>query len=155
MSLEVWDEVVAVDQRGVYLSCLAAGRRMALRGAGSIVTIASVAGLRSMPLHAYAPAKAAVISITQNLAVEWGRSGVRVNAVAPAGVMTPLMEEWADSQYDAAAALKMVDSWHPLGRMATIEEIGEVCAFLASDEASFITGQVICPDGGAALGYRR
>ena len=49
----------------------------------------------------------------------------------------------------------MVDSWHPLGRMATIEEIGEVCAFLASDEASFLTGQAICPDGGAALGYRR
>lgn len=49
----------------------------------------------------------------------------------------------------------MVDSWHPIGRMATIEEIGEVCVFLASEEAAFITGQAICPDGGAALGYRR
>ncbi len=56
---------------------------------------------------------------------------------------------------DAAAALKEVDAWHPLGRMATIEEIGEVCAFLLSAEAAFITGQAICPDGGAALGYRR
>jgi NAD(P)-dependent dehydrogenase (short-subunit alcohol dehydrogenase family) len=69
--------------------------------------------------------------------------------------MTPLMREWADTQYDPKAALAMVDSWHMLGRMATIEEIGEVCAFLASDEASFLTGQAICPDGGAALGYRR
>ena len=55
----------------------------------------------------------------------------------------------------AADRLTLVDSWHPLGRMATIDEIGEVCAFLASDEAAFVTGQVICPDGGAALGYRR
>ena len=81
--------------------------------------------------------------------------GIRVNAVCPAGVMTPLMVEWANTQYDPAAALKMVDSWHPIGRMATIEEMGEVCAFLASDEAAFITGQAICPDGGAPLGYRR
>ena len=70
-----------------------------------------------------------------------------------AGVMTPLMQDWAQSEYDPAAALAMVDRWHPLGRMATAEEIGEVCAFLASREASFITGQVICPDGGASLGY--
>ena len=60
-----------------------------------------------------------------------------------------------DRRDRSMAALKMVDSWHPLGRMATIEEIGEVCAFLASAEASFITGQAICPDGGAPLGYRR
>jgi len=69
--------------------------------------------------------------------------------------MTPLMKEWAATQYDPNTALKTVDSQHPLGRMATIEEIGEVCAFLLSAEAAFITGQAICPDGGAALGYRR
>ncbi|MEA1952040.1 MAG: SDR family oxidoreductase, partial [Planctomycetota bacterium] len=63
-------------------------------------------------------------------------------------------KDWANSQYDSQAALEKVDRWHPLGRMATIEEIGEVCAFLASDEAAFMTGQVVCPDGGASLGYR-
>ena len=77
-------------------------------------------------------------------------AGRLANGEKPAGVMTPLMREWAESQYDPQAALAMVDSWHPIGRMATIEEIGEVCAFLASDEAAFVTGQVICPDGGAA-----
>ena len=88
----------------------------------------------------------------QGLGAGSGAEGIRVNAVCPAGVMTPLMQEWANTQYDPSAALRMVDSWHPIGRMATIEEIGEVCAFLASDEASFITGQAICPDGGAAPG---
>jgi L-fucose dehydrogenase len=65
------------------------------------------------------------------------------------------MKEWACSQWDVTEALKIVDSQHPIGRMAKPAEIGEVCAFLASDEASFITGQAICVDGGAALGYRR
>ena len=74
--------------------------------------------------------------------------------LAPAGTTwMNLMQEWADSEYDPRAALEMVDHWHLVGRMATIEEIGEVCAFLASSEASFMTGQVICPDGGAGLGY--
>ena len=94
------------------------------------------------------------MGLSRALALDLAADGVRVNAVCPAGVMTPLMREWADTEYDPEAALKMVDSWHPLGRMATIEEMGEVCAFLASDEASFVTGQTICPDGGAMLGYR-
>jgi NAD(P)-dependent dehydrogenase (short-subunit alcohol dehydrogenase family) len=67
--------------------------------------------------------------------------------------MTPLVMEWAQSEYDPAEAIESVHRWHLLGRMATSEEIGEICAFLASDEASFLTGQVICADGGAALSY--
>jgi NAD(P)-dependent dehydrogenase (short-subunit alcohol dehydrogenase family) len=102
----------------------------------------------------YVSTKAGQLGLSRALALDLAPDGVRVNAVCPAGVMTPLMREWADTEYDPEAALKMVDSWHPLGRMATIEEMGEVCAFLASDEASFITGQTICPDGGAMLGYR-
>ena len=103
----------------------------------------------------YVSSKAGQIGLTKALALDLAPESVRVNAVCPAGVMTPLMQEWADTQYDPKAALAMVDRWHPLGRMATIEEIGEVCAFLASEEASFVTGQAICPDGGAPLGYRR
>jgi len=102
---------------------------------------------------AYVSTKAGQIGLTRALALDLAADGVRVNAVCPAGVMTPLMQEWADTEYDPQEALRMVDRWHPLGRMATSEEVGEVCAFLASAEASFITGQVICPDGGAALGY--
>ena len=123
---------------------------------GSIINMSSKVGeIGQQAAPAYVASKAGQIGLTKALAIDLAPLGVRVIAVAPAGVMTPLMEEWAQSQYDPSAALRMVDSWHLPGRMATIEEIGEVCAFLASDEASFITGQVICPDGGAALGYRR
>jgi L-fucose dehydrogenase len=123
---------------------------------GSIINMSSeVALIGQAAAPAYVTTKAGQIGLTRALALDLAPDGIRVNAVCPAGVMTPLMRQWADTQYDPAAALKMVDSWHPIGRMATIEEIGEVCAFLASDEAAFLTGQAICPDGGAALGYRR
>ncbi len=123
---------------------------------GCIINMSSeVALMGQSDAPSYVSSKAGQIGLTKALAVDLGPEGVRVNAVCPAGVMTPLMKEWADTQYDPKAALEMVGGWHLLGRMATIEEIGEVCAFLASDEASFITGQAICPDGGASLGYRR
>ena len=123
---------------------------------GNIINMSSEVGLIGQAAApSYVSSKAGQIGLTKALALDLATDGIRVNAVCPAGVMTPLMQEWANTQYDAAAALKMVDSWHPIGRMATIEEIGEVCAFLASDEASFVTGQAICPDGGAPLGYRR
>jgi NAD(P)-dependent dehydrogenase (short-subunit alcohol dehydrogenase family) len=123
---------------------------------GSIINMSSEVGLIGQAMAvSYVSTKAALIGLTKALALDLAQEGVRVNAVCPAGVQTPLMREWAATQYDPQAALKLVDSWHPLGRMATAEEIGRVCAFLASDDASFITGQAICPDGGAALGYRR
>lgn len=123
---------------------------------GCIINMSSeVALIGQAQAPAYVTTKAGQLGLTRALALDLAADGVRVNAVCPAGVMTPLMQEWANTQYDPDAALEMVDSWHPLGRMATIEEIGEVCAFLASNEAGFVTGQTICPDGGAMLGYRR
>ena len=123
---------------------------------GAIINMSSEVGLIGQAAApSYVSSKAGQIGLTKALALDLAPEGIRVNAVCPAGVMTPLMQQWASTQYDPVAALKMVDSWHPIGRMAAIEEIGEVCAFLASDEASFITGQAICPDGGAPLGYRR
>jgi L-fucose dehydrogenase len=121
---------------------------------GCIINMSSEVGLIGQAAAvAYVSSKAGQIGLTKALALDLAPEGIRVNAVCPAGVMTPLMQEWANSQFNPAAALKTIDSWHPIGRMATIEEMGEVCAFLASDEASFVTGQAICPDGGASLGY--
>lgn len=140
-----WDRVIAVNQRGLYLSCLAVGRRMALRGTGSIVTIASVAGLRAMPLHGYAPSKAAVISITQNLAVEWGRSGVRVNAIAPGYTLTPALKAAIDRGERNPAD---IEDNTAQGRLIEPDEIAEGVLFLLSDNARAISGITLPVDAG-------
>ncbi len=145
LTMAVWDHVVAVDQRGVYVCCRAFGTRMARRGAGAIVNIASIAGMRSMPLHAYAPAKAAVIGITEALAAEWGRSGVRVNAVAPGFVLTPALQAAVDAGQRDLTRLAEAAA---LGRLVRADEIASACAFLASGEASAITGVSLAVDAG-------
>jgi len=140
-----WDHVVRVDQRGTYVACLAFGRRMAARGRGAIVNIASVAGMRSMPLHAYAPAKAAVISMTECLAAEWGRSGVRVNAVSPGYTRTPALQAAIDRGQRDVAALEANSA---LGRMVEPAEIAKAVAFLLGADAAAITGANLPVDAG-------
>lgn len=137
MPMTIWDDVVRVDQRGTYVACMAFARAMLARGHGSIVNIASVAGMRSMPLHAYAPAKAAVISMTQCLAAEWGPSGVRVNAVSPGYTLTPALKSAIDRGERDVSSLTVNA---PLQRLVAPDEIGRAVAFLASDAASDITG---------------
>jgi NAD(P)-dependent dehydrogenase (short-subunit alcohol dehydrogenase family) len=149
MSMADWDNVVAIDQRGVYVSCLAAGRRMARRGGGAIVNIASIAGMRSMPLHSYAPAKAAVISITESLASEWGRSGVRVNAVAPGYTLTPALKAAIDEGRRDPTALAENTA---MGRLVEPSEIADAVSFLASGEAKAITGVTLPVDAGWLVG---
>ncbi|GAY11185.1 SDR family NAD(P)-dependent oxidoreductase [Pseudonocardia sp. N23] len=140
-----WDEVLRVDLRGTWLCAVEFGRRMAVRGQGSIVTIASVAGMRSMPLHAYTPAKAGVIAMTADLATEWGRSGVRVNSVAPGYTLTPLLRERIDSGERDPSNLAGESA---LGRMVDAEEVARAVCFLASDEASAVTGVNLPVDAG-------
>ena len=154
-SVEEFEKLLRLNLTSTFIGCKFAVPHLR-KTHGCIINLSSeVALIGQAAAPSYVASKAGQIGLTRALALDLAPEGVRVNAVCPAGVMTPLMQDWASTQYDPQAALKMVDSWHPLGRMATAEEIGEVCAFLASDEASFITGQVICPDGGAALGYRR
>jgi NAD(P)-dependent dehydrogenase (short-subunit alcohol dehydrogenase family) len=154
-SVEDYEALLRLNLVSAFMGCKFAVPHLR-KTRGCIINMSSEVGLIGQAAApAYVSTKAAEIGLTKALALDLAPEGIRVNAVCPAGVMTPLMEEWANTQYDPAAALKMVDSWHPIGRMATIEEIGEVCAFLASEEASFMTGQAICPDGGAPLGYRR
>lgn len=145
LPLSSWDQVVRVDQRGTYVASLAFGRRMARRGCGAIVNIASIAGMRSMPLHAYAPAKAAVISMTECLAAEWGRSGVRVNAVSPGYTRTPALQAAIDRGQRDPTALEENSA---LGRMVEPEDIAKAVAFLASDDAAAITGVNLPVDAG-------
>lgn len=141
----IWDKVLDVDLRGTWLCAVAVGRRMATRGGGSIVTIASIAGMRSMPLHSYTPAKAAVIAMTADLATEWGRSGVRVNSVSPGYVLTPLLQDQIDQGQRDPANLVEASA---LGRMVRTDEVAEAVCFLASDAASAITGVNLPVDAG-------
>ena len=137
LPMSSWDNVVRIDQRGTYVASVAFGRRMAKRGRGCIINIASVAGMRSMPLHAYTPAKAAVIAMTECLASEWGRSGVRVNVVSPGYTLTPLLQAAIDKgQRDVSK----INENSALGRMVRPEEVARAICFLASEDASAITG---------------
>jgi NAD(P)-dependent dehydrogenase (short-subunit alcohol dehydrogenase family) len=145
LSMKEWDLVNHIDLRGTYLCCAVFGAAMALRGRGAIVNIASVAGMRSGPLHAYGPAKAAVISLTECLAAEWGPSGVRVNAVSPGFTRTPALDKGVEK--------KVMDIDHmarssAFGRLVEADEIAAAVGFLASDLASGMTGANLPVDAG-------
>jgi len=145
LSMKEWDFVLDVDLRGTYLCCVSFGKRMRLRRRGAIVNIASVAGMRSGPLHGYGPAKAGVLSMTECLAAEWGPGGIRVNAVSPGFTLTPALEKGFATHTLAEQAL--TDS-SALGRLVQAEEIAAAVGFLASDLASAITGINLPVDAG-------
>lgn len=148
-SIEQWDLVQRIDLRGTYLCARAFSTGMLARRSGAIVNISSVAGSRSMPLHAYSPAKAAVISMTQCLAAEWGPSGVRVNSVAPGYTLTPMLEEAiARGEREVAGALQNT----PLGRLVRPEEVAHAVSFLLGERAGAITGVDLPVDGGWLVG---
>ena len=141
-----WDKIVDVDLRGTYIACVKAGQRMALRGRGSIVNIASIGGMMNGPLHAYGPAKAAVIMMTGNLAGEWGRSGVRVNAISPGHTLTAFIKDKIDA---GARDPFPLEDFTALGRMVLPDEVANAVLFLASDMSSAVTGANIPVDCGA------
>lgn len=144
-----FDEVVRVNQRGLYLCCVAFGHRMAARRRGAIVNIASISGMVSMPLHAYGPAKAAVISITECLAAEWGPAGVRINAVSPGYTLTPAVQSAIDKgQRDPSVLARSA----ALQRMIDPAEIATAVAFLLSPAASAVTGINLPVDAGLLCG---
>lgn len=145
LPFETYDRVFGVNLRGTYAACVAFGRRMAARQAGAILNIASIAGMRSTPLHAYGPMKAAVIQLTENLATEWARSGVRVNCLSPGPVLTPALQDAIDKgQRDRARMEGSTAS----GRLVMPREVALAAIFLLSDDASAITGVNLPVDHG-------
>jgi NAD(P)-dependent dehydrogenase (short-subunit alcohol dehydrogenase family) len=145
LSQREWDFVSRIDLRGTYLCCAVFGSTMAARGKGSIVNIASVAGMRSGPLHGYAPAKAGVISLTESLAGEWGPKGVRVNCVSPGFTSTPALDRGFSTHTLDEDMLRNASA---LGRLVNPEEVAQAVAFLASDQALAITGVNLAVDAG-------
>jgi NAD(P)-dependent dehydrogenase (short-subunit alcohol dehydrogenase family) len=145
LPLELYDNVVAVNLRGTYLTARAFAAYMLKRRSGAIVTISSVTAERSTPLHAYAPTKAAVTNLTMGLASEWGRAGIRVNTVEPGYTRTPALQDQIDRGYRDPTLLEDNSA---LGRMVEPEEIARAVGFLVSDEASAITGIAMPVDAG-------
>lgn len=149
-TLEEFDRVLAVNARAVFSGTRYALPVMVSQGCGSIVNTASVAGLIAFPgLSAYCASKAAVIGLTRSTAVEYGRSGVRCNAICPGVVKTTMLTELEERHPDVLKALlHTTETTTPLGRLGLPMEIASVAVFLASDESTFLTGAVIPVDGG-------
>jgi len=140
---EDWDWVMAVDGRGMFLTCKYAVEAMLESGGGSIVCLSSISGLAGQAEQStYGPAKFVASGITKHLAVEWADRGIRVNAVAPGTITTEAVAELPE-EYKAP-----MKEAHPIGRLGEPSEVAKAILFLASDEASFVTGVILPVDGG-------
>jgi NAD(P)-dependent dehydrogenase (short-subunit alcohol dehydrogenase family) len=146
-----WDRCFAVNAKGTFLSSRAAVPHLQEAGGGAIVNQGSVAGLVGVPnFAAYCAAKGAVVALTRSMAIDLAGRRIRVNAICPGTVFTPLMEPMlrARGDGDLEAGLAKTVVKYPIGRLGTPEEIARVALFLASDEASFLTGSIVTADGG-------
>jgi len=141
-----WDRIIAVNLKGTWLCCQAAGRVMIEQGSGRIINMASIGGLVGLPMSvAYCASKGGVIQITRTLAVEWAPYGVTVNAIAPCTFETPMVQKVLEAE---AAYKDRVISRIPLGRMGRPEEVVGTVLYLAGPASAMMTGHVIALDGG-------
>jgi NAD(P)-dependent dehydrogenase (short-subunit alcohol dehydrogenase family) len=155
LSEAVWDRVLDVNLKSYFLMTKFAVPELRTRGGGAIINTASVQGLQSMRgVSAYAASKGGVLSLTRQLAVEYARQGIRVLAVCPGTIDTDMVRSAAAREPGGVeAALARFGETHPIGRIGTGQDIANAVLFLASDQASFMTGEYVCVDGGyMALG---
>jgi NAD(P)-dependent dehydrogenase (short-subunit alcohol dehydrogenase family) len=149
---EVWDEVLAVNLKGMFLTAKHCVPEMRRRGGGAIVNVASVQAFATQQgVVAYAASKGGVVALTKSIAVDHAAENIRCNAVCPGSVDTPMLRWAADLFKGDSSQDETVRTWgrsHPLGRVARAEEVAEVIAFLAGDRASFVTGAELRVDGG-------
>ena len=146
-----WERCISVNATGTFLCSKAVVPLLRTEVQTSIVNIASAAALSGMPtVAAYSASKGAVLALTRSMALDLGHRGVRVNALCPGTVRTPMVDALATERGagDLDAGLKWMASRYPLGRIGRPEEIAAAALFLASDEASFMTGAVVAVDGG-------
>jgi NAD(P)-dependent dehydrogenase (short-subunit alcohol dehydrogenase family) len=142
---EAWNEIIGTNLTGTLRACQIFGRHMLARGYGRIINIASLSSFVALAeVAAYSASKAAIASLTKSLAVEWAQRGVNVNAIAPGVFRTALNQEMLDGTERGRELLLRT----PMGRFGNVEELAGAAVFLASDAASFVTGEIIAVDGG-------
>jgi NAD(P)-dependent dehydrogenase (short-subunit alcohol dehydrogenase family) len=145
LSEEMWDRVMALNLTGVFLGCKYAIPEMIKRGGGSIINTASIMGLVGGSLSAVYPAtKGGVVLLTKNAALDYAQHNIRVNCICPGHIETPLLQRLLDNPTQQEQLLRQ----YPMGRLGQAREIAQGVLFLASDEASFVTGSTLVLDGG-------
>ena len=150
-SIEVWDETMTVNVKGVWLFAKAALPALVQSGNGSIINVASFVAFMgaATPQLAYTTSKGAVLAMTREMAVIYARQGVRVNALCPGPVLTPLLEKFLSDEAKRQRRLVHI----PMGRFGQAEEMAKGALFLASDDSSYMTGQSLIIDGGITAAY--
>ena len=148
-----WDRSMAINVTSMFLTIQAYLPLMLAKGGGRILNMASVAGsIKGIKSRAaYGTSKAAVIGLTKSVAADYIDRGIRCNAICPGTIDTPSLQDRINAYADPIAARRMFVARQPLGRLGTVEEIAELCVYLASDLADFITGQTVIIDGGVSL----
>ena len=154
-SEQEWDDLQRVNVKSVFWTTKFAFASL-VQSKGTILNTASMVGLIGQENHAaYVASKGAMISLTRAMAADYARHGIRVNAVCPAGVWTPMLERWCAEQPDPAVIRQYLDDIHLLGACPRGDVIADAAVFLLSSRARFITGCILPVSGGAELGYRR
>jgi NAD(P)-dependent dehydrogenase (short-subunit alcohol dehydrogenase family) len=150
--VEAWDQVMAVNVRGVYLACKHPVPKMVERHSGSIINISSFVAVLgcSVPQDAYTASKGAVLALTRSLAVQFAPQGVRTNAILPGPVETPLLMDWLVKDEEAR---KVRLARNPTGRFGKSEEVVSLAVYLAPDESAWTNGASLVIDGGISVNY--
>jgi NAD(P)-dependent dehydrogenase (short-subunit alcohol dehydrogenase family) len=153
MTEEEWDRVVDIDLKGVFLGSKHGIREMLKTGGGSIINTASISGIIAQnSLPAYNAAKAGVINLTRNIAVEYGPRNIRANAICPGAIDTPMLQSAVSGKPENEPVVKYFHHMAPLHRLGQPEDIAKAALFLASDDSSFVTGHALVVDGGLTIG---
>ncbi|MCL5075713.1 MAG: SDR family oxidoreductase [Chloroflexi bacterium] len=146
---EDWDKVIAVNLKGVFLCSKYALLEMIKQGSGVIINASSAAGIVGLRnLAAYTASKGGVLQLTKNMALDYAPYNIRINALCPGVIETPMTEQVIESQADPAEARRFYERNRPLGRMGRPEEVAYAALYLASAEASYVTGAALPVDGG-------
>ncbi len=153
-SEEVWDQVIDINLKGTFLCCKYAILEMQKTGGGSIINIASGAGITGVPgLSAYCASKAGVVLLTKSMALDCVKDNIRINCLAPGVIDTDLNRSWLNKEADPEQALRDLEDVIPIHRMGTPEEVANTIVFLCSEKASLVNGACIPVDGGESRSF--